>query len=202
MMSKVNIPVIKSYKPSGGTLGTLINGNMEWYTCRDRFQSASEHVTEFLFAHLSGEGQHVIEFIKTFQQAADIPKEHCCEVLETTEPNILLVRMTPWWQYRLRRSLLTALLRCGQSFKKHTGDAFEKALYSLLYTRDTRAAVERFMSGYTASKLKKRTAFYGWHRLFSDEHVPPDTVLVKLKRRRRESVTELTGELSSNHEQI
>ena len=94
----------------------------------------------------------------------------------------------------MRRSLLTALLRCGQQFDDRTGKGFTKALYSLKYTLDTKYAIERFLAGYTASKLKRREGFGGWQSLFGSKYAA-DKYLVKLKKR-EQTTTEISGELS------
>lgn len=194
-MSENKVKIPKSFnKPAVGAFGIVSGGNIGWQSCRETFQTVSEPagVMEFLFHHHTNRAEDVIEFMRTVEQILRLPDEHCIEIKETTETNILHIKLSPWWKYRLRRSLLTALLRCGQHYTKHTGSGFETALWSQSYTAATKYAVERFLAGYTASKLKKRTGFAGWQNLFTHQ-ANADTYLVKLKRKRL--TTELTGEV-------
>lgn len=177
-----------AYAPAGGALGTVHANNIVWETCRDRFQLTSDPVAymQFVF-HAPGRVDDVIEFIRTIEQIIRLPAESQLTLSKTSQKNVLHVTLTPWWKYRLRRSLLTALLRCGQAYTEHSGAGFERALWSQGYTNSTKEAVLRFLGGYTSSKLKKRAGFYGWQQLFSfNTKAQAEHVLVKLKKKRKE----------------
>lgn len=182
---RVKIPTF-AYKNIQGSFGIINGGNIQWEGCRDRFQSVSnpENVMEFVFYHNDGAADDVIEFIKTIEEIIKLPVADRLQIKKTTNKSVLWIRMSPWWKYKMRRSLLTALLRCGQNYKERTAACFEKALYSFYYTASTKAAISRFLEGYTAAALKKNTQFDGWYQYFYQK--PADTVnktLVKLRKK-------------------
>jgi hypothetical protein len=73
-----------------------------------------------------------------------------------------LIHQLSWWRENpLRRDFLTAALRHGRHY---TGN-FEKALNSEYYFKNTKAAVGRFLSGYTKWSGKKYS-FEGWVESF------------------------------------
>lgn len=171
--------------PTGG-LGLIAPTQVVWYKCREQFQ-INFAGGNFAFNCRTGTKEHVIAFLDTFQQAANVPVESWCRFFPTNWTSVLLVQPGAWWSYRLRLSLLTALLRCGQSYTERNGAAFEKALYSQTYTSRTRYAIERFLSGYTAVRWKKETTFPGWQDFFSSRTpMQVDDFLVKQRRKKQE----------------
>lgn len=188
-MSKeiVEIPPIGAYSTGlEGALGLVTGTTIEWEKCRDRFQTKSEFIKSFLFLHTNGTGDNVIEFIKTFEQACSCPDGQELQIKKTNRNNVLWIGLSDWWSYRVRRSLLTALLRCGQNFTKRNGKGFEEALNSLPYLSSTKDAVEYFMSGHTACKISSRQSFPGWQHFFSNKTKNQiETCLVKLKRKKK-----------------
>jgi hypothetical protein len=173
---------------SVGALGIQTSkSQIEWDTCRDRFQSKTDakKVESFLFYHEAGRGDNVINFMRTFEAACGCPHDQGINFKKTSNKNVLWVGLSEWWNYRVRRSLLTALLRCGQSFTEDTGKGFVKALNSQYYLSGTTTAVEAFLSGKTACKMKKNYGFGGWHNFFNGKTKDQiDKCLVKLKRRK------------------
>jgi len=156
-----------------GSFGTMTKKGdkvtgINWEGCRDRFQTASESPAylEFLFCHDPKTGDNIIDFVHTVEEIIRLKSEDRVTLKKTTNPNIIYVRLSPWWKYRLRRSLLTALLRCGQDYTERTAECFEKALFSKYYTSQTKPAVVEFLKGRTASKLKRSSSFGGWYQLF------------------------------------
>ncbi len=158
--------------------------NVTWEGCRDRFQnsSAPEAVMDFLFYHQAGTADNVIDFLRMVEEIVKLKPEDRLEFHKTTHENVLYVKMSPWWKYTVRRSLLTALLRCGQAYAERTAKAFEKALFSQYYLAQTKPAVSAFLHGRTASKLKKRArqGFQGWYAHFQNKN--EDAVKATLTR--------------------
>jgi hypothetical protein len=195
----VKLPTSAAYKPTNYAFGTLANNIIAWETCRDRFQATSnpEGYLFFLFNCVNDSGSiNVIEFIRMVEQIIKLPEKDSVVFKKTSVKGIIHVTMSLWWKYRLRRSLLTALLRCGVFYTDHSGPEFEKALFSQVYTSGTRAAIERFLAGYTASRLKKRTPFYGWQAFFAaGGNTTSEAALVKLKKKKKnEEAIEATKE--------
>lgn len=182
---KVKIPSI-TYKNLQGSFGVWKPGaaSVNWQGCRDRFHAESnpEAVMSFLFFHQDKSANNVIDFIRTVEEIIKLKDEERLKISKTTNDSILFVEMSAWWKYRVRRSLLTALLRCGQNYTERTSAAFEKALYSFYYTASTRYACQRFLEGHTGSAIKKNQQFDGWYQYFFNKQSPDvDKALVKVR---------------------
>lgn len=200
MSDIVKMPKFMAAPGRMGCFGLLRNGVWEWENCRERFQTKSDpaEMTSFFFNHNAGRGTDVIEFMRTVEQAVRLPAEDALIFNMTDHNDKLQVVMSTWWKYRLRRSLMSALLRCGLAYTSNDGERFVAALKSQPYTVHTWKAVERFLCGYTASKLKKTTPFGGWQQFFDSQNdVLIQKTLVK-KKRRKETTAELTGELTGD----
>lgn len=185
-MSKdiVNVPN-STYSTGQGSFGIVKTGNTQWLTCRDQFQTYSESIESFIFVCDKNTQKKVISFMERVQQIINLPKENLLSFKKTNADNMICVVMGNFWKYKVRRSLLTALLRCGQSFEQDTGKGFEKALNSQPYTAKTKQAIERFFSGATAVKIKKNQGFGGWQAMFANK--TPEQIknmLVKLKKKK------------------
>jgi hypothetical protein len=169
------------YKNIEGSFGIMTRDaaakvtHINWEGCRDRFQTASnsDNVMDFLFYHNDGAADNVISFIKTVEEViskrSKVPLKDTdrLHIQKTNNKNVLYVKMSSWWKYRLRRSLLTALLRCGQFYIERTPKYFELALFSQYYTAETKPAVTEFLHGRTGSKLKKKDHVDGWYQFFA-----------------------------------
>lgn len=167
-----------AYKKIEGSFGIMTRSNdkvtnVTWEGCRDRFHgsSAPEAMMDFLFFHMAGTGKNVILFMKMVEALIKVKPEDCLEIHKTTSEQVLYIKMSKWWKYPLRRSLMTALLRAGQMFTDHTSKGFEKALFAQYYLAQTKPAVGAFLGGRTASKLKKRVSqsFPGWYSHFANK---------------------------------
>jgi hypothetical protein len=181
----VKIPALP-YGNMTGSFGTMKKTGdkptgITWEGCRDRFQSTSEPVayTEFLFYCKAGTANHVIDFIRTVEELIGLAQEDRVSLKKTSANDIIYVQFSNWWKYRVRRSLLTALLRCGQDYTERTAIRFRRALYSQYYTAATKPAVEQFiLKGRNAVKgLKKNHGFSGWHQMFA--HAKDDAAVRK-----------------------
>lgn len=186
---RVRIPSFP-YQNIYGALGIQTSkSTIEWERCRDRFQTKTEAnpVDSFLFYHKDGAGDNVIEFLRTFEEACNCPADQRVTFKKTTNKNVLFVGVSEWWKYRVRRSLLTALLRCGQNYTERNATSFWAAVVSEYYLANNPAAVEAFLDGRTAVKMKKTEGFGGWYAYFgSKSRDQIDRCLVKLKRKRKE----------------
>ena len=128
--------------------------------CREYFQNQSAGIRRILF---------VVPYNKAYSVAAFMDKIETKLHLKTrskfgpTQRNdIMWIKASPWWtQSSMKRSLFTALLRCGANYKP-LKDNFEEALYSTEYTRSTKYAIQRFLKGYTYYVGKKT----GWYKQF------------------------------------
>lgn len=182
-MEKIKIPSI--YGSSVGGLGVFNNGTINWQTCRDSFHSitSQKRYDGFFFSCSRGTIERVKKFVEQVQQIAKVDPKNYIVFKETTNKDILWVELNEWWNYPVRRSLLTALLRCGMKFSEDTGECFVKALNSQPYLKQTKNATERFLEGATAVKIKKNV-FSGWQNQFANK--TPEQVkkiLVKLKKK-------------------
>lgn len=182
---------------TAGSFGIIKSGannvkSITWHTCRDRFQQDTETVDtrDFVFCHNPGASGNIIEFIRTVETVLKLDDEDCLQFFRTNSPNCLYVRLSDWWKYRVRRSLLTALMRVGQTYTEHTGAAFDKTLKSHMYLSDNAYALDTFLSGKWGSRLKKKRAFMGWYQEFHGK-TPAEVneILVRLKKGNKEKET-------------
>jgi hypothetical protein len=183
------------YKNIYGALGIQTsNTQVDWERCRDRFQTRTEQnpVDHFLFYFKDGTADLVINFMKTVEAACKCPQDKQLVFKKTSNDNVLWVGINDWWKQRVRRSLLTALLRCGQNFEKDTGECFVNALNSEHYISTTKEAITAFLEGRSSVKMKKNTVFSGWMQFFtakSREQI--DLCLVRLARKKKEEAAEI-----------
>lgn len=138
--------------------GTLIA--KEWLYCREYFQDEFKGLKQFLFCHTKNKSKNVLFFINLIEKKLFLKK---MSIVGTTQRNnISWVKPSSWWtKTSMKRSLFTALLRCGQKYNLEK-DNFEEALFSCFYTKDTEYAVRRFLKGYTKYTGKKK----GWYNQF------------------------------------
>ncbi len=162
-----------TYNGSPGYLGVPASAQgISWHSCREDF--ANKFVTgvvRIFFGCAVGKKHDVAKFIRaTEERLLKNTNESGKEPLikdksifyESSFPSILDVRVSSFWvDTPLKRSMFTMLLRCGQSYD---GKDYEKALYSVNYATATKAAVERFLDGYT---VFKGHAEVGWYNNFA-----------------------------------
>ena len=190
----VAAPTTATYLPANGQF--LYKAPHGWQTesCRERFHSASFQIqdkkepislfNEFFMGVPPEHGVYVIKFMKIVDAAAQ--SEEPVEVSLTTMPALIHVKMPKWWADNLvRRNVLTAFLRAGTHYKEETGECFEKSLSAINYLRETRPAVDLFLSGGSRIKNKKGEGFTGWYNCFRN-NANPEMILVKIKRKRPE----------------
>ena len=146
-----------SLLPSAGAFKQINDGL--WYNCREAFHNHCPRVREFLFSHRrdfhsdeTGTSERIAEFIKKIESKLGMQPQS--EVCPTQYRMIAYVGMSPWWQRSIRRSLFTAFLRAAQFYNGHNfyESLFDKKYDFNFYTRNTEAAVRRFLNGHTIYK--------------------------------------------------
>lgn len=115
--------------------------------CREYFQDDSWGLRRMLFVHRPCKSKHIAAFMDRIEEKLDIePRSHFGP---SQRYNIMWLMPSRWWMdSEMKRSLFTALLRCGWSYDP-LKDNFEEALWSIRYTKETKYAVRRFLSGHT-----------------------------------------------------
>jgi hypothetical protein len=177
-----------AYAPQTGSLAFIPkqkNASPEWFTCREQFHTSvvQRKDQNFLFAFSEGERQKIIDFMEEVQNKIGLPISSRIKFVDTSMDNVLYIEIGSWWgNQNIRISFLTALLRCGRVYN---GD-FQGALFSQLYTYDTKPAVDRFLSGCT-HYLGKGSQ---WHATFSDYRTKLDYAERMLIREEESKVTD------------
>ena len=142
--------------------GELIFSAEGWEKCRELFHR--EPIMDYmLYAHPQCEGINVAAFIR----AVEVRMNHklFSEFGPTNARNASWIKPAEFWQRgHIRQSFFTVLLRCGRVYKR-TKDNFNEALYEEYFTRNTKAAVERFLSGHTWYRGDDEEI---WYRVFKD----------------------------------
>lgn len=156
------------YRPIPGSFAKLKNkaDNRhevgQWYYCRDIFHKYLHNLKLFFFSHSTSKGRSIIAFMQKIEKKLQL--KDLSEYGLTQRKTIIWIKPSRWWtQKAMRRSLFTALLRTAENYS-YSKDNFEEALFSHLYTKGTRCAIERFLAGYTRYTGKKR----GWYKQFCD----------------------------------
>ena len=138
--------------------GTLVA--KEWLYCREYFQEESSGIRRMLFCHTAHRCKNIAAFVSQLENKLGIEEKTI--IGPTQRYNISWIRLSPWWSSTsMKRSLFTIFLRCGV-FYKIKDNNFEDAVFSSIYTRNTRYAVQRFLEGNTRYTGKKS----GWYNQF------------------------------------
>lgn len=162
--------------------GTLVA--LEWLYCREYFQDESAGIRRFLICHKPNKSKNIAAFTHLIENKLSLRDRS--EIGPTQRHNISWIRVSPWWTCTsMKRSLFTALLRCGANYNTKLGN-FEEALFSTLYTKHTEHAVRRFLDGNTRYTGKKK----GWYNQFrwgggtnEDPKMPPNELVERLLTR-------------------
>lgn len=186
----INVPV-STYYPSNGQFLYKSPAGWQVESCRERLHNAGFQIDkkknvvsvfdEFFMGVLPHCGDRVIKFMKIVDAASR--SEEPVEVSPTNISNIIHIKMPKWWANNLvRRNVLTAFLRAGTYYREESGKCFEDSLNSISYLRETRPAVDLFLSGGSRIKNKKSDGFNGWYNCFRN-NTNPERILVKIKRK-------------------
>lgn len=153
-----------------------------WDHCREQFAAKfNESVEGFYYSVHPNGAEDVACFLVKCEEVVgikDLKKSYQHSTFCKTGKNtILWVSPSMFWlDCEMKRSLLTVFLRCGLNYN-HEKDNFDDALFSEnykenKYARETRAAIMRFLFGFTkwTDRPKERTEYmsskHGWHEEF------------------------------------
>jgi hypothetical protein len=132
----------------------------EWVFCREYFLDESQGIRRMLFSHKKDKSYSVAAFIDRVEQELRIKPRS--DFGPTQRSTVTWIRVSSFWSTSsMKRSLFTALLRCGVNYRWTKGNLNE-ALTSVQYTRMTESAVNRFLSGHTRYTGNQR----GWYSQF------------------------------------
>ena len=146
-----------------------------WEKCRDSFaRFFSKDTTFFVFSHAADIkiGEAIASFIAKVEKILEVEQSSFCL---TNRPYALWIEPSSFWKKCIvRRSLFSALLRAGQQYNPNV-DNFEQALYSDVYTAQTKNAVMRFLFGFTKFNEEEArrllnfnpTPANGWYCVFN-----------------------------------
>lgn len=144
------------------------SGNTEiisWGSCRDSFQITPNKELEngFFFSHKN----------TSYDNAAFITKVENLLGLEnsvfslTTVASVTFVKASPWWfSMPIRKSFFSMMIKCALSYNRET-DNFENALYSSIYSKETKEAIQKFLNGYTSYEFKPSNDCDHWFTQFA-----------------------------------
>jgi hypothetical protein len=149
------------------------NCSPNWQKCRETFAGEFDSATAgFYFSHDDGQSENIARFINKVEIVADIDEKSLFYLTDKSfamwiEPSMF------WRECVLKRSLLTAFLRCGMKYKWEQ-DNFDDALWSQSYTKITEHAVKRFLFGFT--KIASWEGYTtgnknGWQTIFENKTV-------------------------------
>lgn len=129
-----------------------------------------------LFCTGSTYAERVVDFMTVAEHKLHLKQRS--EFGQTSRRAVIWCKPSSWWlKDRMRRSLFTILLRAGLNYESHH---WQKALFSVCYTKETSYAVNRFFSGH--NKFVGNGG--GWVRRFRQK----DTESVENYRRRVNSL--------------
>lgn len=120
-----------------------------WYACRDLFvPHHGQTLRKFLFKiGTESSGANIAAFMDRIETRLKLRVKSSFG--PTNRADVIWVRPNAFWrQYSMRRSLLTALLRCSLQWTPDP-DNFDQALVSKVYTQQTRPALMYFLEGNT-----------------------------------------------------
>lgn len=144
---------------------------LKFETCRERF-ARNFFVSNkgFYFKHKENGSKNVAAFVAKTEEILKVRKRSVFS--ETNVSSILWIEPCHFWRScRMRRSLLTIIVRAGilYDLKK---DNYEEALFKEPYVVPTKKAVMRFMYGFTkydGPSMDPTTSLEtkGWKTIFS-----------------------------------
>lgn len=143
-----------SFAPHPGCY--YLEGAEHWEKCRDVFEKQvnekieNEKIEGFFFNH-KGDHQTIAEFLNRTEQVLNLENLNSpwrySKYNPTTRPDVLWIQPSEFWMCcRMRRSLLTVLLRAGMNYVDATN--YDEAMQSVWYVRETKLAVMRFLLGF------------------------------------------------------
>jgi hypothetical protein len=152
---------------------------LKFENCRERFAKYwDESTTGWFLKHPENKGKDIASFLVKTEYI--LKQKEFSKFSDTNRDSILWIEPSEFWKScRLRRSLLTIIVRAGM-FYDLKNDNYEDALFSQEYVTPTKRAVQRFLFGFTKyvgtdmdnnSSLEKK----GWKTIFEGK----DTEAIK-----------------------
>lgn len=163
----------KKKRPDSGRFA-IHSADLNWVSCREQFQkNLQEDLPGFYFSTEPDQNDRVAAFLAKTERIIELETES--EFCKTNLNFALWVAPDKFWlKCKMRASLLTILLRCGNLYDLEK-DNYEEALFSHSYIQRTRSAVERFLFGFTdytgdVTKVSGTgLTSTGWVTVFSDK---------------------------------
>lgn len=117
-------------------------------TCRERFAIQWNETTKgFYLTHPKDKGFDIACFLKKSELI--LKQTEFSQYSLTNRDTVLWIEPSQFWMScRMRRSLLTILVRAGILYD-NKADNYEEALYSEKWAKPTKIAVMRFLFGFT-----------------------------------------------------
>lgn len=149
-----------------------LNCSPDWQKCRETFSGEFTLDTQgFYFSHEENQSDGIAYFIRKFEDIIDVERS---KFKKTDKIYALWIEPSIFWkECVMRRSLFTALCRCGMIYKVDK-DNFDEALWSQSYTRNTELAVKRFLFGFTKIIIGNDYLYSnknGWQTLFENKTI-------------------------------
>ena len=140
-------------------------------TCRERFGRIwNENTIGFFFTHPSSKGYSVAAFLNKTEIV--LKQSKFSQYSMTNRDTILWIEPSVFWkECRMKRSLLTILIRAGMMYDPRR-DNYEEALFTENLIKPTRLAVMRFLYGFTKyigpTIENQNVETYGWKHIFEN----------------------------------
>ena len=147
------------------------NCSPSWEKCRETFAGYFDStVSGFYFSCEENHRENIARFINKFEMVIDIAEKS--QFYLTDKPFAIWIEPSAFWrECVIKRSLLTALCRCGTKYNWEL-DNFDEALWSQTYTKNTECAVKRFLFGFTKLIFSHDGANKtGWQSIFENKTV-------------------------------
>lgn len=168
------------YRPDSGGFAAYKSFNKDnyrvinWHYCRDVFNSYLYNLDIFFYSHETSNGYNISCFMQKIENKLNVFSDYG----PTQKKTIMWIRPSRWWTINpVKRSLFTLLIRCGENYIVEENN-FKEALFSDPYSKGTKYAISRFLSGYTKYKGNKK----GWFDQFNETKYNKkyiDSLLVK-----------------------
>ena len=135
------------FEVSAGSFGLDVEP-YKFETCRERFgRQWDEHTKGFYLTHPANKGYSIATFLKKTEIILN--QKEFSEYARTNRDTILWIEPSKFWMScRMRRSLLTILVRAGIMYDPKR-DNYEEALFTEKWAKPTKMAVMRFLYGFT-----------------------------------------------------
>ena len=178
--SHYSTPIIGSF-----ALEDKENGSLQWDYCREQFSAKFDYKNNkskgFFFCHEVKKEASVANFLKKFEDVilySHVNKFKNSSFAKTSHSSVLWIEPSDFWlDCPIKKSLLTLLVRSTINYSQDH-DNFEESLFGEefkenFHIRETKAAVIRFMLGFThfVGNLPIPNvciAKHGWHEEFKN----------------------------------